>query len=277
MSLLRLVQRMGEEVEIRVPRSSGTDESMAENKKGRASPPLYQIVVKTLQSEIVRGLYPVGSQLPSEASLVERFRVSRHTVREALRALREAGLVKSHQGLGTLVQRPGSREGYVHHINTISDLFPVSVKTHYEVIESKLVSLPEWACFFPEIEDSRTWLHVNGRRYRSDTDKPFNEVSTFVAARFAGVGRVIGTHPGSIYGAIEMIYGETISEVEQVIGSFVADKERGSAIGMKPGDVGIEVRRLFRIASDHDIALLSFNRYRPEDFTFSMSLRRVRP
>jgi DNA-binding GntR family transcriptional regulator len=246
------------------------------DKKERAEPHLYQIVVKTLQSEIVRGLYPVGSQLPSEAALVERFNVSRHTVREALRALREAGLVKSHQGLGTLVQRPGSSEGFVHHINTISDLFPVSVKTQYQVTDGTLIVLPRWAEFFPEIEASRTWLQVHGLRFKSGSDTPFNEVSTFVAARFAGVGRVIGTHGGSIYGAIEMIYGETMNEVEQVIGSFVADEQRGAAIGMKPGDVGVEVSRLFRIASDHDVALLSFNRYRPEDFTFSMSLRRVR-
>jgi hypothetical protein len=38
----------------------------------------------------------------------------------------------------------------------------------------------------------------------------------------------------------------------------------------------MEVRRIFRIASDNDIALISFNRYRPTDFTFSMTLRRMK-
>lgn len=246
------------------------------SRKERNTPPLYQIVVKTLQSEIVRGLYPVGTQLPSEAVLVERFAVSRHTIREALRSLREAGLVTSHQGLGTIVQRPGTSKGYAHHIDTISDLFPVGVLTRYEVIGTNLSPLPDWARLFPDLADDRLWLRMRGLRTRPGATAPFNEAQIFVAARFAGVGRVIEAHAGSVHGAIEMIYGETTNEVEQVIECFVADQERGPAIGMAPGDVGVEVRRSFRIASDHDVAMLSFNRYRHQDFTFSMSLRRVR-
>ena len=73
---------------------------------GRDSPssrPLYRRVVQTLKQEIVSGVYPVDSQLPTEGVLQERFSVSRHTIREALRELREAGLVASRQGFGTTV------------------------------------------------------------------------------------------------------------------------------------------------------------------------------
>jgi DNA-binding GntR family transcriptional regulator len=238
--------------------------------------PLYQMIVKTLKSEIVRGVFPVGTQLPSEAALVARFGVSRHTVRQALRALREAGLVRPHQGLGTLVEGLGTQHGYVHQINQISDLFPLNVSTRYETVHGSLIRLPEWARFTPELTGrERTWLHVRGYRSRDPAEDPFNELDVFVAARFAGVGRVLGSQR-SIYATVEMIYGETIAEVEQFIGGFRADAERGASLGLKPGDAGIEIRRIFRIASDNGVAMVSINRYRPDDFTFNMTLRRAR-
>ena len=54
--------------------------------------PLYLQVVRALKDEIVSGVYPVGSQLPTEEELCERFSVSRYTVREALRRLRAGSL-----------------------------------------------------------------------------------------------------------------------------------------------------------------------------------------
>ena len=63
----------------------------------------YLQVARTLRKEIVDGVYPVGSQLPTEQQLCERFEVSRYTVREALRRLRDDNLVASRPRAGTLV------------------------------------------------------------------------------------------------------------------------------------------------------------------------------
>lgn len=241
----------------------------------RADLPLYRAIVKALQSEIVRGIYPVGSPLPSETALVERFEVSRHTIREALRYLREAGLVTSHQGRGTIVRGPGRGRGYAHHINTISDLFPVNVETVYAPAERPMAPLPGWAA--EALGDGPgKWLRIDGSRTRPGETKPFNQVIAFVPARFAGVGRVAGTASGPLYAAIEMIYGDAIGLVQQQIGSFAADAERGGPIGMAAGEPGIEVQRTFRLASDESVALLSFNYYPLEAFSFAMELRRVR-
>ena len=63
----------------------------------------YLQVARTLRKEIVDGVYPVGSQLPTEHELCERFAVSRYTVREALRRLRDDNLVSSRPRAGTMV------------------------------------------------------------------------------------------------------------------------------------------------------------------------------
>jgi GntR family transcriptional regulator len=238
--------------------------------------PLYQFVVKTLQAEIVRGIHPVGSPLPSEAQLVERFGVSRHTVREAVRVMREMRLVSSRQGFGTVVESPGFEQGYIHQVNAISDLFPLNVTTRYSVPSVPLCHLPVWAQIVPELDARSLWLYVEGDRVRDKQNVPFNEVEIFVASRFAGVGRVIGPRSGPIYSTIEMLYAEPIGEVKQTIGGFISDGARGRRINLKKGDAGIEARRIFRLASDNSIAFVSFNRYRIDDFSFSMTLHRVK-
>ena len=60
-----------------------------------------------LGGEIIAGVYPPGSRLPGEAILLERFKVSRPTLREAFRVLAAKGLIVSRQKVGTSV-RPKS-------------------------------------------------------------------------------------------------------------------------------------------------------------------------
>ena len=61
-------------------------------------------VAAALGREIIRGAYPPGSLLPHESVLLERFKVSRPTLREAFRALAAKGLIISRQRVGTSVR-----------------------------------------------------------------------------------------------------------------------------------------------------------------------------
>jgi GntR family transcriptional regulator len=67
---------------------------------GGARAPKYAALRDWLAEEIRGGVIPRGAKLPSETALGRRFRVSRVTVRHALEALRDAGLVESRQGQG---------------------------------------------------------------------------------------------------------------------------------------------------------------------------------
>lgn len=55
--------------------------------------PLSLLVSEQLRESIVSGAIAVGTQLPSEKELTERFEVSRSTIREALRILQAQGLL----------------------------------------------------------------------------------------------------------------------------------------------------------------------------------------
>src|SRR5690349_24686333 len=58
----------------------------------------FEITVARLAQAIKLGLVAEGERLPAERELAERLRVSRVTLREAIRALREAGYLESRRG-----------------------------------------------------------------------------------------------------------------------------------------------------------------------------------
>jgi GntR family transcriptional repressor for pyruvate dehydrogenase complex len=68
-------------------------------------------VTDTLRQGILAGNPSPGEKLPSEARLIETFKVSRTVIREALSTLREEGLVEPRQGAGVFVLTPEPATG----------------------------------------------------------------------------------------------------------------------------------------------------------------------
>jgi GntR family transcriptional repressor for pyruvate dehydrogenase complex len=64
---------------------------------------LYEQIVQQVEESILSGQLKPGDQLPAERELAVRFGVSRTAVREAVKCLREKGLVEAYTGRGTFV------------------------------------------------------------------------------------------------------------------------------------------------------------------------------
>ena len=73
--------------------------------------PLYHQLKTLILQEIESGRWKPDQQLPTEEQLSVRFRVSKITVRQALRELATLGWVRREQGRGTFVQKPALEEG----------------------------------------------------------------------------------------------------------------------------------------------------------------------
>lgn len=58
----------------------------------------FEEIAEQIRNELVQGRLGVGSRLPSERALAEQFGVSRNTLREALRSLEHAGLLRLQKG-----------------------------------------------------------------------------------------------------------------------------------------------------------------------------------
>lgn len=64
---------------------------------------LYEQIVEQIEHSILKGVLKPGDQLPAERELAQQFGVSRTAVREAVKTLREKGLVEAYSGRGTFV------------------------------------------------------------------------------------------------------------------------------------------------------------------------------
>ncbi len=71
--------------------------------------PRYLQLAEELRARIVSGELPQGSAMPSETELADTSGLSRTSVRNAIRQLREWGLVRAEQGRGTYVRAPRQR------------------------------------------------------------------------------------------------------------------------------------------------------------------------
>lgn len=235
---------------------------------------LYEMVVRALRTEILRGLHPIGTALPSESALVSRFGVSRHTVREALRQLRELGLVESRQGFGTVVTQPGGQQPYVHRVNSIGDLHDFNVESRYFGDTARLVKAPPELAGYTGEQADQSWLRIEGIRIAPGDEAPICEVEIYVAAQFAGVGRLLGKQAGPVYALIEVVYGERIGDVEQFLRAYKLESDN-AALNLSAGETVVEIRRIYHIL-DGAIAEVTFNRYPADRFSMSMDLRPMR-
>ncbi|MFI5535306.1 GntR family transcriptional regulator [Nocardia sp. NPDC051900] len=69
-------------------------------------PAKYELISGDLRRQIESGELRPGDQLPGEAALINRYRVSVPTIRQALAVLRTEGLIEARHGIGTFVRAP---------------------------------------------------------------------------------------------------------------------------------------------------------------------------
>lgn len=86
---------------------------------------LWREIEEILSEDIANGVYAADSRLPKESELAVRFGVNRHTIRQALAALRDRGAISIEQGRGMFVRAPKLA-------------YPISQRTRYTENITKL-------------------------------------------------------------------------------------------------------------------------------------------
>lgn len=142
----------------------------------------YREVADALRSSIAEGgIYGVGARLPTESELCEQFGVSRHTVREALRLLQDAGMIEPRKGSGSRVVRTTPAARYSMSMGRAEDVLRYAGNT-------LLSPLSSWA---PASARTRReldlghgdWLSLEAVR-RADDGAPIGETTICVDAEF---------------------------------------------------------------------------------------------
>jgi GntR family transcriptional regulator len=242
---------------------------------GRSDGHLYLQIARVLKEEIVAGVYPVGSQLPTEDDLCKRFSVSRYTVREALRRLRDDSLVSSRQGAGTIVVPRTSSDSYVQDVMSINDLLAFASGARFDIESIKMLMIDGKLAARTGLASGQEWLAVRGSRHMEGAELPVCWTDYYINREFAALGRILQRHTGPIFPLIEDLFGQTIVEVHQEISAVLISPALADSLTVKAGTAALEVRRSYKM-SNGDIAQVTINTFPASRFRHSMTLRRVK-
>lgn len=248
---------------------------MAGKSPDRGSLPLYVQVATALKEEIVDGLYPVGSLLPTEDNLCERFGVSRYTVREALRLLREDGLVSSRRGAGTIVIPSSTSGSDIHQVMSVNDLVAFAADTSFVIESTGIIDIDEKLARRTGLPPGEKWLEILGYRHGKGSDTPVCRTEYYINRDFAAVGRLLQRNNGPIFTLIEDLFGQTINEVQQQISATCLGPRLANQFKVDIGSAALEVRRSYKTA-DGKIAQITFNIHPADRYQHSMTMRRIK-
>lgn len=234
--------------------------------------PQYVRIGDRLRDRIARGDYAVGALLPTEGELCEEFKISRHTVREALRLLTDAGLIQRRQGSGSRVLAAAPHQNYVHAMRSLDQLFLYASDTRF-VFRDMSVAVPE-PTLFPEIGgDGAEWLIVRGLRLERDEDIPICDSTVMVNAAYASIADDLRAGAGAIYRHIEDRFGVEVFEVVQDITVTPMTAQAAKSLGKTKSDVAVQVRRRY-LGIDGTVFLASVNHHPADRFSYTMHLQR---
>lgn len=96
-------------------------------------------IAKAIRDAIISGELIVDSRLPSEAELVDHFKVSRPTVREALKRLAAQSLIRTQRGAtgGAFVNRISFEDAYNQQITTSTLLLSMNAVSFETACEAR--------------------------------------------------------------------------------------------------------------------------------------------
>jgi GntR family trehalose operon transcriptional repressor len=191
----------------------------------------YKQIYQTLSSEIIGGNYRNQSQLPSEHQLVERFNVSRETIRKALNVLQENGFIQKVKGKGSIVIYNNTMDFTVSHLTSFKEVQQIKSVEYY----TKIVELDVYrAGDFPKVqealdinEDKKIWKLIRQRIYHDKTY--IIDTDFFLYELMPGLNREIAQD--STYEYIEKRLGLAISYAQKEITFEPMTKEELTLFG----------------------------------------------
>lgn len=146
----------------------------------RASPtPLYKQIVDVVRERVSSGRWPRNYKLKAEADLAEEFGVSRGTLRQALQALVEDGLLAQVQGKGTFVTASDGDLPLAQRLVTMHEVLSASGQDFAtEVLEKRVVEGPGRVRALLDLPDGELLLYL--RRRLVVADEPIVALENYV-------------------------------------------------------------------------------------------------
>src|SRR3954470_23477538 len=207
-------------------------------------------LARVMTREIESGRYPVGGKIPTEAALQQRFDVSRHTVREALRALKTRGLVYARAGIGTVVRAKAPPTSFMHGAGTLEEVIQFGEATRMKVLEAKPVVVDEALAQQVGARAGQELFRVSLLRHRPREALPAGALFIYLRPEHRDVVDRIEIANEPVLRLVERQYGMRIAEVVQQIVAAALTRAQARILKSSPGKPALHVTRQYFDAQD---------------------------
>ena len=244
----------------------------AKSKIFSSSKPRYALVADALISDIDSGHYSVGETLPSEFEISQKFGISRHTTREAMRRLEEMGLIVRRPGVGTIVKRNSAQSHYTAAIADLSDLVHHTKHTQLKILEQNWLLIDDsQGDIFLEAAGKK-WWRIKTLRYPEVGGLPVSYTEIILHPIYESLKSRIEEKGVTVYSLIEQSNGERIKELKQEVSSIAISRDIAELLGVGAGDPALRVIRYYYSRADILLSV-SINIYPADRFNITTRWR----
>lgn len=227
---------------MRSPSPPGPSQQLTRRAGGH---PLYSLLAGLLSAQIRTGSLAAGTRLPSEKALGERHGVSRQTVRQALKVLRDRGMVSSHPGLGTLVRQRDQVRQPFEPVSSVGDLLQFMAGTEMHFVSRRQVSASRKLAAKIDCQPGERLSELCCLRMAPGNPLPLGFVKVYSPIRYAVAQITAPVFSAPTYQSIERMFGLSVAEVRQDICAALLDKTVASALQAPPGEAALLVKRFY--------------------------------
>lgn len=234
-------------------------------------------LAQDLAEGIASGRFPVGTLLPTEFELCDRYGTSRYAVRKALDELQELGLISRRKNVGTRVEAARPKPGFTQSIATVDELAQfgaqhVRVVREVQEVVVDLALAKELGC-----AGGTRWLRVSSLRMDGGRKpRPICWTDVYVDAAYAEIGALVRESPGTLISTlIEERYGRAIARIRQEVHGMTLPKPLAAELRAEPGSAALKVIRRY-LDSNDAVFEISVSIHPADRFTFAMEMTRSR-
>lgn len=213
--------------------------------RGSGRQPLYAAVAELLIEDIASGKYQLSSALPPEQEMTGMYGVSRQTIRQALRVLKERGLISSHPGIGTIVRAQVEKSSTFSAVNSTSDLLHFVGTTEMHSVSRREFQVPAelagaLGCRAGQLMSEATFL-----RFSPGAELPMSYVHIYVHPRFAKAQEAPLVSNTPIYLRIEQLFNIKVHEIQQDVTATILDDDTAAILNTYQGEAALKITRSF--------------------------------
>jgi GntR family transcriptional regulator len=232
--------------------------------------PLYRRIEADLRERIRSGLLAPGSQVETELELMDRYGVSRATVRQALGELVAEGLLEIRRGLGTFVTTPRFEHTIGGFYSFSREIERHGLRPGTRVLGLALESADDPVAAALGIEPGTRVVAL--RRLRLAGEEPLVvETSYLPAARFPGL-ELVDFGAARLYDTLTNAYGCRPTRARETFEPILLTPDEAELLDQRRGEPALRVERT---AFDQDDAPIEFCRstVRGDRYRYAVELR----